>query len=71
MSENENLFNGAIVDENGIITNVLVFDNEDTMREFNALKLVSDLGIGDTYMTPEEYKKHIAKMELKNMINQI
>lgn len=71
MPESENLFNGAIVDENGVITNVLVFDNEDTMREFNALKLADGLGIGDEYMTPEEYKTYIAKLEVKNMIDQI
>lgn len=57
MEENKNLFDGAIVNEEGVIENVLVFDNEDTMYEFGAKRLAEGQGIGDIYMTPEDYAK--------------
>ena len=75
MYENENLFNGAILDENGVIINVLVFDNEDTMREFNALRLADGQGIGDKYMTPAEYKafvdKNALQREVQNVVDEV
>lgn len=50
----KNILSGAIVDD-GVILNILVFDNENTMREFNALPLAEGQGIGDEYLSPEEY----------------
>lgn len=55
MQENNNVFTAAIINEDGIIENVLIFDNEDTMREFGAKHLAEGQGIGDIYITPEEY----------------
>lgn len=68
MEPNTNLFDGAIVNEEGIIENVLVFDNEDTMHEFGALRLAEGQGIGDVYMSPEDYAKKIQKEQLHNTI---
>lgn len=64
----ENLFDAAIINEEGIIENVLVFDNEDTMHEFGALRLAEGQGIGDTYMTPEEVQVLKEKAGLQNLI---
>lgn len=50
----KNLFDAAIVDENGIITNILVFDNKETMHEFGALRLAPRQRIGDKYIEPKE-----------------
>lgn len=49
------MFDAAIVNEAGIITNVLVFHDEQTMKDFGALLLSPGQGIGDKYITPEEY----------------
>lgn len=68
MDANENLFDAAIVNEDGIIENVLVFDNEDTMREFGAKRLAEGQGIGDVYMTPEEYATQRQKDQLKSTL---
>lgn len=51
---NTELFNAAIVNEEGIITNILVFDNEETMREFNAFPISDNQRIGDKYVAPKE-----------------
>lgn len=50
----EKLFDAAIVDESGIITNILVFDNEDTMHEFGALRFAEGLRIGDKFEEPKK-----------------
>lgn len=51
-------FTAAILDKNNIIINVLVFDDENTMKKFGAKHLTEGQGIGDVYMTPEEYKRN-------------
>lgn len=63
-----NLFDAAIVNNDGIIENILVFDNEETMKEFGALRLASGQGIGDVYMTPEEYESEKQKALLKGIL---
>lgn len=64
----EDLFNAAIVNEEGIIENILVFDNEETMKEFGALRLAKGQGIGDKYVTPEEYVVDEQNREIRNLI---
>lgn len=68
MEEANTLFDAAIVNEDGVIENVLVFDNEDTMREFGAYHLAPGQGIGDIYVTPEEYETQRQKDELHNLV---
>lgn len=71
MDENKTeLFNAAIV-ENGIIVNILVFDNEATMRDFGALPIADGQGIGDEYMTPEEYTEKQTRERMMNYVEDI
>lgn len=65
------MFTGAIVDENGIIENILVFDNEEILKNFKALLLIGRQRIGDPYLTPEEYQKRELTSIIKSEINSI
>lgn len=68
MDENKILMDYAVV-EDGIIANVLVFDNEKTAEEFGCLPLAPYQGIGDVYMSPEEWKKKEFDAEVQSAIN--
>lgn len=68
--KNTELFNAAIV-ENGIIVNILVFDNEDTMREFGALRVLDGQNIGDEYMTPEEYIEKQTRKRMMSLVEDV
>lgn len=71
MPEQEtNLMDYAVV-EDGIITNVLVFDNEKTAEEFGCFPLAPYQGIGDVYMTPEEYEKQERERQIQDIIDSI
>lgn len=70
MEENVTLMDYAVV-EDGVITNVLVFDNEKTAEEFGCLPLAPYQGIGDVYMSPEEYKKKEFDSEIQNAVNMV
>lgn len=62
--------NAAIVNNEGIIENVLIFDDEETMKEFGAVRLADGQGIGDKYMTPEEAEKIKQISQFTNLINE-
>lgn len=66
---NENLFNAAILNEEGIIENIVVFDNEETMKEFNAVRLAYGQRIGDKYIVPEVYEIARQKRILNDIID--
>lgn len=70
MEENKTLMDYAVV-ENGTIVNVLVFDNEKTAEEFGCLPLAPYQGIGDIYMSPEEYKKKEFQNSIDSVVNEI
>lgn len=72
MNENEtlNLMDYAVV-EDGVIVNVLVFDNEKTAEEFGCLPLAPYQGIGDKYISPEEYKEQQFKQEIQNAVDAV
>lgn len=69
------LFNAAIVNEEGIIENVLVFNSEEIMHDFGAKRLAPGQGIGDKYISPEEYntlhKKEILLNEIQMAVDDI
>lgn len=66
--ETKELLNYAVV-EDGVITNVLVFDNEKTAEEFGCLPLAPYQGIGDVYMSPEDYAHQEARNNAANLLN--
>lgn len=68
--EETKLMDYAVV-ENGVIVNVLVFDNEETAEEFGCLPLAPYQGIGDTYISPEEYEKQEELRKIKDIIDQV
>lgn len=70
MEENATLMDYAVV-EDGVITNVLVFDNEKTAEEFGCLPLAPYQGIGDVYMSPEEWKKKEFDSEIQSAVNAV
>lgn len=70
MDENKTLIDYAVV-ENGVITNVLVFDNEQTTEEFSCLPLAPHQGIGDIYMSPEEYKEKQFHEDIQSVVNEV
>lgn len=70
MTESKKLINYAVV-ENGIITNVLVFDDESTAMEFGCYPLTPYQGIGDAYITPEKYKQQEFQSNISNIINEV
>lgn len=63
-----NIFDAAIINDTGIIENIIVFDNEETMKEFGALKLDAGQKIGDKYIAPEECENIRQKRILKEII---
>lgn len=67
----ENILQDYAVVENGIITNVLVFDNENTAKEFGCFPLAFGQGIGDTYMAPEEYSVKTFRDGVMEMIDSV
>ena len=42
----------AIVDENGMITNIIICESDEIAAQFSALPVREDLGIGDEYTAP-------------------
>ena len=65
---NEKLLDYAVV-ENGIITNVLVFADEKTAKDFGCLPLSPTQGIGDSYLSPEEYERNRLKAIITEPLN--
>ncbi len=68
--ETKALLNYAVV-EDGIITNVLVFDNEDTAEEFGCLPLAPYQGIGDIYVSPEDYAHQMTRSNATSLLNDV
>lgn len=67
MNENNN-FNAAIVNEKGIIENVLVFNSEEIMHDFGAKRLAPGQGI-EEYNTL--HKKEILLNEIQMAVDDI
>lgn len=65
-----NLMDYAVV-EDGVIVNVLVFDNEQTAEEFGCLPLAPYQGIGDVYISPEEYARQESIRNVQEILNSI
>lgn len=42
----------AIVDENGVITNIIICESDEIAIQFGAIPVREDLGIGDEYAVP-------------------
>lgn len=57
--------------QDGIIINVLVFDDDEIAKKFGCLPLCPDQGIGDRYISLEDHKKITFSAEISNVVNNI
>lgn len=67
----ENILTNYAVVEDGIIINILVFDDAKTAKEFGCLPLSPNQGIGSVYISPEKYKAQENLQRLQEAIDEI
>lgn len=70
MIEQKDPLTYAVV-EDGIIKNLLAFDDEEIAKKFGCFPLSPNQRIGDTYISPDDWKKENFEYQVRNVIESV